>query len=150
MTNINTYYTIKLSKIQLFKERGIVMKKKLIILLLLVVVVISLGSVASAADRSNVGTLNGYKWTTRIEGNAAKCRAVTTYARPNYGVNVSLTAKYTGADFIGTRSISRGTGGIFGASTTINIPSGPYYRFVEANSRHTISTITDRLSITIK
>lgn len=126
------------------------MKKKLIILLLLVVVVISLGSVASAADRSNVGTLNGYKWTTRIEGNAAKCRAVTTYARPNYGVSVSLTAKYTGADFIGTRSISRGTGGIFGASTTINIPSGPYYRFVEANSRHTISTITDRLSITIK
>ena len=119
-------------------------------MLLLVVVVISLGSVASAESRYNWGELRGDKWTTEIKGNAAKCTAVTTYARPNYGVSVSLTAKYTGADFIGTRSISRGTGGTFGASITINIPSGPYYRFVKANSSHTIRTITDRLSITIK
>jgi hypothetical protein len=119
-------------------------------LLLLVVVVISLGSVASAADRSNEGTLNGYTWTTEIKGNAAKCTAVTTYARPNYGVSVSLTAKYTGADFIGTKSISQGTDGYHYAYMEINIPYGPHYRFVEANSSHTIYTITDRLSITIK
>lgn len=126
------------------------MKKKLIILLLLVVVVISLGSVASAESRFNWGELRGDEWTTEIKGYGYQCNAKTTYARPNYGVSVSLTAKYTGADFIGTRSITRGTGGYHYAYMEINIPSGPYYRFVKANSSHTIRTITDRLSITIK
>lgn len=119
-------------------------------MLLLVVVVISLGSVASAESRFNWGELRGGKWTTEIKGYGYRCNAKTTYSKSDYSVGVSLTAKYTGADFIGTKSISQGTGGTFGASTTINIPSGPYYRFVEANSSHTISTITDRLSITIK
>lgn len=119
-------------------------------MLLLVVVVISLGSVASAESRFNWGELRGGKWTTEIEGYGYRCKAKTTYSKSYYSVGVSLTAKYTGADFIGTRSISRGTGGYHYAYMEINIPYGPHYRFVEANSRHTISTITDRLSITIK
>lgn len=126
------------------------MKKKLFVLLLLVVFVLSLGSVASAAYRSNSGTLNGVSWKTSIEGDATECSATTTYYKSNYGVSVSLTAKYTGADFIGTKSITQGTGNTMVASITINIPKGPYYRFVEANSSHTIGTLTDRLSIVIE
>ena len=112
MANINTYYIIKLPDVTSIQiERGIIAKKRLIMLLLLVVVVISLGSVASAESRFNWGELRGGKWTTEIKGYGYRCNAKTTYSKSDYSVGVSLTAKYTGADFIGTKSISQGTGG---------------------------------------